>query len=172
MRWYEGVPEIERKFKVEALPEHLLGPGSAIRQGYLSVAPVEIRLRAQDGGHELTVKSLGGLRRVEVNLPLTPEQFDELWPLATAFVEKTRHRAELEGAVAELDIYGGKLEGLLVVEVEFELGGAGRELHAPGLVRRRDHRGQPLSERSARPGRKATGVKRSTGCARIGSPSH
>ena len=119
MRWYEGVPEIERKFKVEALPEHLLGSGSAIQQGYLSVEPVEIRLRAQDGGHELTVKSLGGLRRVEVTLPLTPEQFDELWPLAMAFVEKTRHRAKLDDAVAELDIYGGKLEGLLVVEVEF-----------------------------------------------------
>jgi adenylate cyclase len=114
-----GVPEIERKFKVEALPDHLLGPGSAIRQGYLSVEPVEIRLRAQDGGHELTVKSLGGLRRVEVGLPVTPEQFDELWPLATAFVEKTRHRVELDDAVAELDVYGGKLAGLLVVEVEF-----------------------------------------------------
>ena len=120
MRWYEGVPEIERKFKVEALPEHLLGPGSAIQQGYLAVAPVEIRLRAQDGGHELTVKSPGGLRRVEVNLPLTPEQFDELWPYAMAFVEKTRRRAELDDAVAELDIYSGKLEGLLVVEVEFD----------------------------------------------------
>ena len=119
MRWYEGMPEIERKFKVKAFPEHGLGAGSAIRQGYLAVAPVEIRLRAEDGGHELTVKSLGGLRRAEVTLPLTPEQFDELWPLAMAFVEKTRHRAELDDAVAELDIYGGKLEGLLVVEVEF-----------------------------------------------------
>jgi len=38
-----GVPEIERKFKVEALPDDLLGPGSSIRQGYLSVEPVEIR---------------------------------------------------------------------------------------------------------------------------------
>jgi len=120
MRWYEGVPEIERKFKVEALPEHLLGPGSAIQQGYLSVEPVEIRLRAQDGGHELTVKSLGALRRVEVALPVAPEQFDELWPLATAFVEKTRHRVEVGDAIAELDVYGGKLEGLLVVEVEFD----------------------------------------------------
>ena len=119
MRWYEGVPEIERKFKVEALPEHLLGSGSAIQQGYLSVEPVEIRLRAQDGGHELTVKSLGGLRRVEVALPVAPEQFDELWPLATAFVEKTRHRVEVGDAIAELDVYGGKLAGLLVVEVEF-----------------------------------------------------
>jgi CYTH domain-containing protein len=114
------VPEIERKFKVEALPEHLLAPGSAIRQGYLSVAPVEIRLRAQDAGRELTVKSLGGLRRVEVTLALSPGQFDELWPLATAFVEKIRHGVELDDAVADLDIYGGKLEGLLVVEVEFD----------------------------------------------------
>jgi adenylate cyclase len=120
MRWYGGMPEIERKFKVGTLPEHLLGPGSAIRQGYLCVTPVEIRLRAQDGGHELTVKSLGGLRRVEVGLPLRTEQFEELWPLATAFVEKTRHRAELDGAVAEVDIYGGNLEGLVVVEVEFD----------------------------------------------------
>jgi adenylate cyclase len=119
VRWYEGVPEIERKFKVEALPEGLLGPASVIQQGYLSVEPVEIRLRAQDGGHELTVKSLGGLRRVEVALPVAPEQFDELWPLASAFVEKTRHRVVVNGAVAELDVYGGKLAGLLVVEVEF-----------------------------------------------------
>jgi CYTH domain-containing protein len=68
----------------------------------------------------LTVKSLGSLRRVEVALPLTAEQFDELWPLATAFVKKTRHRVELDDGVAELDVYGGKLEGLLVVEVEFD----------------------------------------------------
>jgi len=119
MRWYEGVPEIERKFKVKAFPEHRLGPGSAIRQGYLTVAPVEIRLRAQDGGHELTVKSLGGLRRVEVALPLTPEQFDELWPLVTAFVEKSRHLVQLADALAEVDVYAGKLRGLVVVEVEF-----------------------------------------------------
>jgi CYTH domain-containing protein len=37
-----------------------------------------------------------------------------------AFVEKIRHRAELDDGVAELDVYGGKLEGLLVVEVEFD----------------------------------------------------
>jgi adenylate cyclase len=113
------VPEIERKFKVAALPGRLLGPGSEIRQGYLSVEPVEIRLRARDDARELTVKSLGGLRRVEVALPLTPEEFDELWPLVTAFVEKDRHLLELGDAVAELDVYSGKLSGLVVVEVEF-----------------------------------------------------
>ena len=113
------MPEIERKFKVETLPEDLLGPGSEIRQGYLSVEPVEIRLRVRDDARELTVKSLGGLRRVEVALPLTPEQFDELWPLVTTFVEKSRHLVQLTGALAEVDVYGGKLRGLTVVEVEF-----------------------------------------------------
>jgi adenylate cyclase len=113
------VPEIERKFKVETLPKDLLGPGSEIRQGYLSVEPVEVRLRAQADGCELTVKSLGGLRRVEVALPLMPEQFDELWPLVTAFVEKTRHLVELGDACAQVDVYGGPLGGLTVVEVEF-----------------------------------------------------
>jgi adenylate cyclase len=113
------VPEIERKFKVEVVPNGLLGPGSAIRQGYLSVEPVEIRIRAQDGARELTVKSLGGLSRVEVGLPLTAGQFDELWPLVIAFVEKARHRVGLGEAVAEVDVYGGKLAGLVVAEVEF-----------------------------------------------------
>jgi adenylate cyclase len=113
------VPEIERKFKVETLPEDVRGPGAEICQGYLSVEPVEIRLRARDDARELTVKSLGGLRRVEVALPLTPGQFDELWPLVTAFVEKSRHLVQLAGALAEVDVYGGKLRGLVVVEVEF-----------------------------------------------------
>jgi CYTH domain-containing protein len=114
-----GVPEIERKFKVEALPESWPVPGSTIRQGYLSVEPVEIRIRAEDDARELTVKSLGGLSRVEVGLPLTAEQFDELWPLVIASLEKARHRVELDGAVAEVDVYGGKLDGLVVAEVEF-----------------------------------------------------
>jgi adenylate cyclase len=113
------VQEIERKFRVETLPVDLLGPGSTIRQGYLAIEPVEIRLRAREDARELTVKSLGGLRRVEIALPLAVEQFDELWPLVTAYVEKTRHLVALGDAVAEVDVYGGKLEGLVVVEVEF-----------------------------------------------------
>jgi adenylate cyclase len=113
------MPEIERKFTVETVPEQLLGPGSAIRQGYLSVEPVEVRVRSRDGAHELTVKSLGGLRRAEVNVPLNSDQFDELWPLVTALVEKTRHLVELGGALGEVDVFGGKLVGLVVAEVEF-----------------------------------------------------
>jgi CYTH domain-containing protein len=94
------------------------GPWLGVRQGYLSIEPVEIRLRARDEFRELTVKSVGGLRRVEVALPLMAEKFDELWPFVTAYVEKTRHVVELGDAVAEVDVYEGRLDGLAVVEVE------------------------------------------------------
>jgi len=115
------VPEIERKFAIDEVPEGLLeGRGSAIRQGYLSVEPVEVRIRSHDGdSHELTVKSLGGLSRTEVNVPLTVDQFEELWPLVERVVEKIRHDLELDGHTVEVDVYGGKLEGLVVAEVEF-----------------------------------------------------
>jgi adenylate cyclase len=115
------VPEIERKFEVTDLPDELLErPAAAIRQGYLSVEPVEVRIRSYDSEqHELTAKSLGGLDRAEVNVALTPAQFEELWPLVQREIEKTRRRIELDDRVVEVDVYGGKLDGLVVAEVEF-----------------------------------------------------
>ena len=113
--------EIERKFLADELPADVSAqPATRIRQGYLSIEPAEVRVRARDGRpHELTVKSSGGLERTEVTFPLTPDQFDELWALASASVEKDRSLYELEGWTAEVDVYAGKLAGLVVVEVEF-----------------------------------------------------
>jgi adenylate cyclase len=114
------MPEIERKFAVEGLPEEVQqSRGSTIRQGYLSIEPVETRIRSRDGTHELTLKSVGGLRRTEVNLPLTAAQFDELWPFVERVIEKTRRVIDLDGYDVEVDVYTGKLEGLVVAEVEF-----------------------------------------------------
>jgi adenylate cyclase len=115
------VPEIERKFTIDEVPDGLLeGPWSAIRQGYLSIEPVEVRIRSYDGdSQELTLKSLGGLSRTEVNVPLTADQFEDLWLLVERVVEKTRHDVELGGHTVEIDSYRGKLEGLVVAEVEF-----------------------------------------------------
>jgi adenylate cyclase len=114
------VAEIERKFLVGELPaEAEERAGDGIWQGYLSTKPVEVRIRRRDGTHELTVKSFGGLEREEVNLPLTVEQFEELRPLVTHSIEKTRTELPLGPNTAEIDVYGGKLAGLVVVEVEF-----------------------------------------------------
>jgi CYTH domain-containing protein len=115
------VPEIERKFVVDRLPDELAaGASQHIRQGYLSIEPAEVRLRSRgDATYELTVKSLGGLSRTEVNLPLTAEQFEELWPLVQRSIEKNRALHEVEGWTAEVDVYRDKLAGLVLVEVEF-----------------------------------------------------
>lgn len=115
------MPEIERKFLVATIPEGLLQTDSAVRQGYLSIRPVEVRIRSRDGDrHELTVKSVGGLTRTEINVALTAEQFNDLWQLVDGVIEKTRHEVEIAGHVVEVDVYGGKLDGLVIAEVEFD----------------------------------------------------
>lgn len=113
--------EIERKFLVRELPREVRAQAATrIRQGYLSSEPAEVRVRSRDDReHELTIKSIGGLERTEVTLPLTPEQFEELWALAHASVEKSRSLYGVDDWTAEIDVYGGKLAGLVVVEVEF-----------------------------------------------------
>src|SRR5512133_1343241 len=124
------MPEIERKFLVDDLPEEVrASTATHIRQGYLTVEPAEVRIRSSDTSHELTVKSLGGLTRAEVTLPLTPEQFEELWPLVQGSIEKERARYEVDGGTAEVDVYRGPLAGLVVAELEFP-----SEAEAAGFV--------------------------------------
>jgi CYTH domain-containing protein len=114
------LPEIERKFKVESPSEDVRGPGAEICQGYLSVELIEIRLRARDDARELTVKSLGGLRRVEVALPLTPQQFEELWPLVISLRRVSRATSWSSAARSpRWTSTGESSRGLTVVEVEF-----------------------------------------------------
>ena len=113
--------EIERKFLVERLPDGLAHyPAHRIEQGYLALdesSGAEVRVRRHGEDLVLTVKGAGDLSRVEVELPLSREQFDSLWPLGEGRrVEKTRH--ELPGGI-ELDVYGGALDGLIVAEIEF-----------------------------------------------------
>lgn len=77
-------------------------------------------MRRRAGEAELTVKSGGGLARVEETLALEPAQFERLWPLtAGRRIEKTRYEVEDGAAVIELDVYAGDLDGLVVAELEF-----------------------------------------------------
>jgi adenylate cyclase len=115
------VAEIERKFRVADVPEGLAGGGAELRQSYVAVdGDVELRVRSDGAHHVLTVKGGRGLERAEVELPLDADAFAELWALARdRHLEKTRHRIDLGGLTAELDVYRGELAGLMVVEVEF-----------------------------------------------------
>jgi adenylate cyclase len=114
------VSEIERKFRVARLPTDL-GEGISLRQAYVAVeGDVEVRVRSDGTHHALTVKGGAGLERDEVEAAIDATAFADLWRVAgTRHLEKTRHRVDLDGLTAELDLYAGALAGLAVVEVEF-----------------------------------------------------
>ena len=102
-----------------------LGRGVLIRQGYLAEdEPVTVRVRITDLQSTLTVKAGSGLARTEVEVEISSEQAEVLWPHTVGRrVEKTRHRVLLGDSagprVAEVDVYAGSLAELCVVEVEF-----------------------------------------------------
>ena len=104
--------EIERKFLVKEIPNNLQQYKCyKIKQGYISTNPT-IRLRQRDDEYILTVKSSGIMKKLEYELPITEEQFNNLW-------EKVEGIPLKDNLVAELDIYGADLSNFANVEVEF-----------------------------------------------------
>jgi CYTH domain-containing protein len=130
--------EIERKFLLDELPDRLQSCSVVrIDQGYLAIAAeTEVRLRKADNQRLLTVKRGAGEVREEVEVALDPEQFDALWPLTEPRrLEKSRYLVPLDdGHSAEVDIYRGDLEGLAVVEVEFDSEAQSRDFRGPAWL--------------------------------------
>jgi CYTH domain-containing protein/CHAD domain-containing protein len=115
------VAEIERKFLVAEVPGGSSGR-TLVEQGYLAIDEHgEVRLRRIGGELLLTAKVGHGEVREEVEIPLSPGSFEELWPLTEGRrVRKARHYVPLNGYLrAEVDVYEGDLAGLLTAEIEF-----------------------------------------------------
>jgi adenylate cyclase len=126
--------EIERKFLVAEVPAaDVLGTGVPFRQGYLAgEGDVETRIRITPDDAWFTVKAGRSIARVEVELPVDRDEAESLWPhTAGRRLEKVRYRVPVAGAVADLDRYGGELEGLWTVEVEFDSEAAAEAFTAP-----------------------------------------
>lgn len=114
--------EIERKYLVDSLPEHLEQyPVKKIEQGYLNTDPV-VRIRRSNDTFTLTYKGKGLMVREEYNLPLTEEAFYHLKSKADGIlIEKRRYLIPYqEKYTIELDIFEGELAPLQLAEVEFE----------------------------------------------------
>jgi adenylate cyclase len=114
--------EIERKFLLTEIPATLrFARGEAIKQGYLALdGDTEVRLRTGSKPPRLTIKSGRGEVRTEVELPVEGRDAQALWDLTDGRrIEKTRRVMRVGGVEAEVDEYGGDLQGLVVVEVEF-----------------------------------------------------
>jgi CYTH domain-containing protein len=115
--------EIERKFLVDRLPDSVADyPHTAIRQGYVIATDTGLELRIRQKGRRFfqTIKAGEGLSRTEIEISLSREQFDELWPYTNGRrVNKFRYQVPVGDHVAELDLFDGGLAGLRLVEVEF-----------------------------------------------------
>lgn len=114
--------EIERKYLIGWMPENLEEYESCeIEQGYLCREPV-VRVRRQGEEWILTYKSKGMMVREEYNLPLTEKAYLQLREKTEGLlIAKTRYRIPLpDGLTAELDVFHGAHQGLVLAEVEFE----------------------------------------------------
>lgn len=115
--------EQERKWIVESLPE--LPAGDFIQQAHLVVSnnrDVRIRMRRGPDGRTtrtLTIKKGTGETREEYDTGIDLHQYMDLADgTEGTVIEKTRHEIEIGDHTAEIDVYEGELEGLVVAEVE------------------------------------------------------
>lgn len=112
--------EIERKFLLRELPEHLEQyPVRRLEQGYLCTGPV-VRIRQDNDTYELTYKAKGMMVREEYNLPLTKESYEHLREkIDGRLITKKRYMIPYKTYTIELDIFEGELAPLVLAEVEF-----------------------------------------------------
>ena len=115
--------ETERKYLVTEVPKDLdAWPREDVAQGYIALTEdgTEVRVRRMGAKYYETVKTGQGLTRSETEIELDKGQFEKLWALTEGRrIEKTRYRIAYRGLVIELDVYRGRLKGLVTAEIEF-----------------------------------------------------
>ncbi len=127
--------EIERKFLIKALPEHLGSyPCHHIEQAYLNTDPV-VRVRKEDDTYYLTYKGKGMMAREEYNLYLNKDSYYHLREKADGnIISKKRYLIPLRNPgfkegfptppedyslTIELDVFDAPFAPLILAEVEF-----------------------------------------------------
>ena len=122
--------EIERKFLIKSIPSDILSKCefAEIEQGYLDFGDGReperrIRKLTKNGYSEYfyTEKGSGDLSREEDEFEISEYSYQKLKELVISqTVEKIRYYLSLTTTLtAEIDLYGGYLDGLCVAEVEF-----------------------------------------------------
>ena len=117
--------EIEKKYLIKKLPDTLNdNKRYVIEQAYLSDAPVvRVRKRVSPEKCEyfMTVKSTGMFAREEVESDISEKTYNVFLQEAKGnVITKERYILPLEdGLKAELDVFKGVFEGVIMVEVEF-----------------------------------------------------
>ncbi|MDD3751489.1 MAG: CYTH domain-containing protein [Tissierellia bacterium] len=125
--------EIERKFLVKSTSflyghdagANGVGPGVKIVQGYISAVPertVRVRIKGDKG--YITIKGAtdnSGLVRYEWEKEIGLDDANDLLKLCVSgLIEKTRYKVEFSGHLFEVDIFEGRLKGLVIAELELK----------------------------------------------------
>ncbi len=119
--------EIERKFLIKSVPDLSVAKEVCnIEQAYLEFDPI-IRIRKKNDEYIMTYKKRHHdikdkiLVNDEIEIPLTKEIYDHLMIKRKGNkIVKTRYIFPIDNIhKIELDIFGGKLDGLKLAEVEF-----------------------------------------------------
>jgi len=84
----------------------------------------KLRLRQKGERFELTKKVLVNPSdpsvQEELTIPLTSEEFQSMQKASAKRVEKDRYKFDVNGHTAEVDVFLNSLNGLVVVEFEFD----------------------------------------------------
>jgi CYTH domain-containing protein len=115
--------EVERKFLVEGTAwRDRVHATSSLEQFYVAAAPDRsIRVRISDGATAMLTLKFGGqaLSRDEFEYPVPLADAHEMRAFALGnVIAKTRHKIDVAGYVYEVDVFEGKLAGLVIAELE------------------------------------------------------
>ena len=131
--------EIERKFLVSSIDNCLHHYTKSIRivQGYLSFDPARtVRVRKTDDKALLTIKgepNATGDTRFEWEKEIAQNEAIQLLDLSLGeTIRKNRYVIPHKSHLFEVDVFSGKLQGLIIAEVE--LSAAGDQLDLPTWI--------------------------------------
>jgi CYTH domain-containing protein len=119
--------EIEKTYLAKYLPEGLLqAPYKEIIDIYFPTKAEHPKLRLRKNGekYEMTKKTLvnpaDASSQIENTIPLSKDEFEELSQLPGKRVRKLRYYYDYDGLTAEIDVFQDALQGLVVIEFEFQ----------------------------------------------------
>ncbi len=119
--------ELELTYLAKELPNGLKNARSKeMLDIYIPASSAHPTLRIRKIGERLEItkkqpiKEGDASHQLETTIPLTKEEYAELSRLAGKRVEKIRYYYEESNVNYEIDVFRGGLEGLVVVDVEFD----------------------------------------------------
>lgn len=119
--------ELELTYLAKSLPTNLMTcPSKKITDLYVEGGSIHSSLRIRMNGdkYELTrktpVEDDDASKQIETTITLNRTEFESFSDTKSRRVKKTRYYFKYEGHIAEFDVFEGGLEGLVLVDFEFE----------------------------------------------------